>query len=873
MIYLIISIFIYSLSCSAQELTLPIYTMSIDPAYIDSLEANPASANTYPAIIEFENIVYTCQVRYRGGTSLNLPKRSWKIYFDNSGPVGQIETNLNAEYRDKSLCRNHLSYTLANISGLPAPVTNHVSYIVNEVYYGVYLEVEQVDEIFFENRELGCRSLFKAFTHGARYTPPMFCEEITRYYDPKFDEGGGLDSLGKRFIFYEYGESEDVAENIEGVTDVSNAIDFFAFQYCIGNSDGFTKNNYTYLNDSGQLTIVPWDCDGTFGNNWEGNYYNSPYTKVFICFDQNALAQRLISIPDHRSELLERIEEISSEGFDDILDTLSQTYFDIRHDVYLDTLKRGTNEEFEQEYLNIADYIEDRSEFLEDFDWFHRIEVDDIVVYPDYISSLNETVHFRARISEPAHSVILNLVNFDDEYEIVMNDEGLSGDSIAGDSIYSINLTMEDYDLPIFYGFQANYSNSEGYPTPFGGWLLFYYFQVELPTIRLDTNPPLYNDVSIGNFYAIPSSDTYYFELLNTSGREINISGCVVRIGQSFRLLRLSEIVPLAPNEKVFITNHKDQLCSLEPGTICVGNLYYTPIVGDTIFITTSSGINLTSKVVDYFIEYGEVVNSVVINEINYNSCDEFDPGDWVELTALEGPVDLSGWRLKDNQDDHYYIIPSGTILEESEFLVIAQYPEDFSEVFPSVISVIGGFEFGFSGSGDEIRLFNDSQTLIDWVIYDDESPWPTICNGNGPTLELINPNLPNSGHINWAPSEFPDYYGTPGDTNSAFDSSYSGEENVIPETFSITEYYPNPFNSRINIIVSCPNTENIELKIYDILGRLTTSLKKEIPAPGYYHLFWNGTSFDGKSVASGVYFITADNSSGSSLKKIVWLK
>ena len=46
---------------------------------------------------------------------------------------------------------------------------------------------------------------------------------------------------------------------------------------------------------------------------------------------------------------------------------------------------------------------------------------------------------------------------------------------------------------------------------------------------------------------------------------------------------------------------------------------------------------------------------NVVINEINYNSSDDFDPGDL--------DLDMSGWIFKDDNDDHVYNFPESTML------------------------------------------------------------------------------------------------------------------------------------------------------------------------------------------------------------------
>ena len=50
--------------------------------------------------------------------------------------------------------------------------------------------------------------------------------------------------------------------------------------------------------------------------------------------------------------------------------------------------------------------------------------------------------------------------------------------------------------------------------------------------------------------------------------------------------------------------------------------------------------------------------------------------------------------------------------------------------------------------------------------MYDDNAPWPTQTDGNGPTLSLKNPDLDNTLGENWAESIG---YGTPGKINDTF--------------------------------------------------------------------------------------------------------
>ena len=55
--------------------------------------------------------------------------------------------------------------------------------------------------------------------------------------------------------------------------------------------------------------------------------------------------------------------------------------------------------------------------------------------------------------------------------------------------------------------------------------------------------------------------------------------------------------------------------------------------------------------------------NDIVINEINYNSSEDFEIGDWIELTnKSEFEANLSNWILKIIMMIIFYQFPEGTV-------------------------------------------------------------------------------------------------------------------------------------------------------------------------------------------------------------------
>ena len=185
----------------------------------------------------------------------------------------------------------------------------------------------------------------------------------------------------------------------------------------------------------------------------------------------------------------------------------------------------------------------------------------------------------------------------------------------------------------------------------------------------------------------------------------------------------------------------------------------------------------------------------VVINEIMYNPDALLGPDDdyeWVELyNTGSTSVNLSGWKLWDtNPLNEPFIVPSNTVLEAGEYLVICSNL-GFVYITYGITNVIGNFgdKFGLGNGDDTVVLLNASGNEIDRVAYNDAYPWPFQPDGGGPSLERINPLAPSNAPHNWAPSVPLSDYGTPGRQNSLFSDG-------SPSPVVITEIHYHPASS-----------------------------------------------------------------------------
>ncbi len=274
----------------------------------------------------------------------------------------------------------------------------------------------------------------------------------------------------------------------------------------------------------------------------------------------------------------------------------------------------------------------------------------------------------------------------------------------------------------------------------------------------------------------------------------------------------------------------------------------------------------LTDEPMDVSVTFEEVTETLVINEINYNSADNFDMGDWVEIyNPLETDVDVSGWIFKDEDDTHEYVIPENTIIQSSGYLVIANDTSALKSINPDARNFVGDFDFGLSGNTDAARLFNTSNTLIDIVEYDDESPWPTEPDGNGATLELIDSDSDNSLGTSWMASTRQG--GTPGWENGTMPTSID-EETEIADSFVLLQNYPNPFNPSTNISFVLPQSTNVELTVFNMLGQKVKTLIKENRSAGSHTV-----TFDASNLSSGIYLYQLKTPTVTKTQRMVLVK
>jgi hypothetical protein len=95
-----------------------------------------------------------------------------------------------------------------------------------------------------------------------------------------------------------------------------------------------------------------------------------------------------------------------------------------------------------------------------------------------------------------------------------------------------------------------------------------------------------------------------------------------------------------------------------------------------------------------------------------------------------------------------------------------------------------------------------------------------------------------------------------------------TGNQGIIPATYSLSQNYPNPFNPTTRINFAIPKQSYVTIKIFDVTGREIQSLVNDMKLPGNYMV-----DFDGSNLASGIYFYKLQAEGFVDTKKMVLIK
>lgn len=195
-------------------------------------------------------------------------------------------------------------------------------------------------------------------------------------------------------------------------------------------------------------------------------------------------------------------------------------------------------------------------------------------------------------------------------------------------------------------------------------------------------------------------------------------------------------------------------------------------------------------------------VPPLVISKIHYNPIvaggNTSNNLEFLELTNNSNAlIDISGYYFREL--GLTYIFPLNSMINPNQKIYLASNSSIFSTFYG--INAFGQYTRNLSNKSQKLSLCDPYGTQVDFVEYQDASPWPTSPDGSGPYLTLINLNSDNALASNWTASSNTLL------TNSNFEKN--NQQTIV---------YPNPFQKNISISNSKKCIKGYE--IYDVLGK-----------------------------------------------------
>ena len=92
--------------------------------------------------------------------------------------------------------------------------------------------------------------------------------------------------------------------------------------------------------------------------------------------------------------------------------------------------------------------------------------------------------------------------------------------------------------------------------------------------------------------------------------------------------------------------------------------------------------------------------------------------------------------------------------------------------------------------------------------------------------------------------------------------------DEIIPDKFELSQNYPNPFNPATTIEFTIPESGEVSLKIFDILGREIADLINENMSAGKHSI-----RFNARNLNSGVYIYIINFKGKTLSRKMILLK
>jgi len=274
-----------------------------------------------------------------------------------------------------------------------------------------------------------------------------------------------------------------------------------------------------------------------------------------------------------------------------------------------------------------------------------------------------------------------------------------------------------------------------------------------------------------------------FIELFNYSSAPVNISGCILTDDAETNKFIVPANTTIPARGFVSFTQTELGFALSSGGeTIYFKNPSNNKVLDAVRFEAQENGVS-TGRYPDGAPSFHELTSPtpgtnnnnlllrpVVINEIHYNPLTGNNDDEFIELhNRGVSAVNIGGWRLADGID---FAFPSNTVIAANGYVVVANDRARFLTIYSNVTPTIvfGNYGGNLDNGGERVALTmpdlvvatndfglietNTIRIVVDEVTYGTGGRWGRFHDGNGASLELVDPRSDNRLAPNWAESD-----------------------------------------------------------------------------------------------------------------------
>jgi len=102
---------------------------------------------------------------------------------------------------------------------------------------------------------------------------------------------------------------------------------------------------------------------------------------------------------------------------------------------------------------------------------------------------------------------------------------------------------------------------------------------------------------------------------------------------------------------------------------------------------------------------------------------------------------------------------------------------------------------------------------------------------------------------------------------------AHVAEIKMMPGTYALGDNYPNPFNPETVVPFAIPETGDVRVAVYNLLGQEIAVLASGRLEAGFHRVTWNGNDASGRAMSTGIYFVKMVANGFTDVNKVMLLK